>query len=517
MKRLCIALALSAVAVSSAFAQKDRTFVMAISTDPPGLNSFLTTAASTILVQRAMYEGLIFIDKDFKPEPALATEWSSNEDATRYSFKLRQDAKWHDGAPFTAADVKFTFEKLVPLSPTASAFGRLMKSVTTPDDYTVEVEFSQPYAPFIEALSGLPVLPKHVFENGDIPSNPANMAPIGTGPFKFVSYKSGDSVIVERDDNYRGPKPEVDRIVFKVLPDVNSRLLALRTGEIDFIANTDSDKRFYTQFKDNPNFGLLPDLGSPQTLTLFANTRTGPLADPKVRRAVYQAIDREAISEKAYYGYAVPAKGPIPSSIAWAQGADVNFAEQLPYDPEAANKMLDEAGFPKDANGRRFTLRIAMPSPYSSVVQAAGVVASNLSDVGITVEQQALDFTVWTERTFKAHDFDLSMSYFTSFEDPSMGVARMYVCNPENVVYRNPTGFCTPEIDEAFRGAMQSSDRAVRAEHFVRAAKLIQETLGTMPLVEEDQFNIGRVDRWDMGRFQDLHPYDWSALGAIKK
>ncbi|GAA1791769.1 hypothetical protein HC028_01250 [Planosporangium flavigriseum] len=484
--------------------------VSAIGTNPPHFNRHLTTEIGTMLVGSTIYETLVRLDADYAPKPGLAEKWSSNTEATEYTFNIRKGVKWHDGKPLTAKDVKFTLDKYIPLSPQSSAYAKFIDSVTAPDDSTVVVKFKTPYAPFVEALASTWILPEHIFGDGQpLATHPANSKPVGTGPFKFESFVSGDRATVVRNPDYWGDKADVEKIVFKVMPDSNARLLALESGEVDYVYGTYVDKASYDRLKKNKNLAFLPNLGGVSTVTAHVNTQNPMLSDARVRRAIYQALDRESIAKKAYYGYATAARGPIPKDMTWAVNGKVDFTKELPFDPKAAGQLLDEAGF---ITGKRGRLRLAYPSEYPTLVAAAGVIKSNLEEIGIGVDLIAEDFQVWTERTYKKNDYDLSIVFYTTFEDPSLGVTRAYICNPTKIPYRNASGLCDTQLDAAFAAAGQTTDRAKRAELFATAESRVKELLHTYPIVVEQQFQIGRKDRWSFEEAHTSHPVSWGLI-----
>lgn len=487
------------------------TLVSALGTNPPHFNRHLTTEIGTMVVGSTIYETLVRLNAQYEPIPGLAETWSSNADATEYTFKLRQGVKWHDGEAFTADDVRYTIETFLPLAPGSAAYASLIEQVTAPDDHTVVVTFSEPYAPFVEALAGAWMMPEHIFNDGqEVTTHPANANPVGTGPFKFSAFTSGDRVEVVKNEDYWNGAPELDRIVFPIMPDANSRILALESGDIDYLYSTYVDKGSYDRLQENQKFDSFPTLGGVSTVTAHLNTTEGPLAQAEVRRAVYQSLNREQIAERAYYGYARPTRGPIPADMTWAVTDEIDFNRDLPYDTAAAEEVLDSAGYPEDASGTRFTIDLAYPSEYSGLASAAGVIQSNLRDVGIEVNLVGEDFQVWTERTYKNMDYDMSIVFYTTFEDPSLGITRAYVCNPDKVVYRNASGLCDQELDNLFRAAGSTTDREERAARFAEAEARIMELMHTYPIVVEEQLSFGRQDLFDLAEAHSTHPVDWS-------
>ena len=377
------------------------------------------------------------------------------------------------------------------------------------------MKFNTPYAPFLEALAGMWMLPKHVFGDGqNVATHPANARPVGTGPFKFESFRSGDRAILVRNDDYYGAKTDVTRMVFPILLDANSRKLALESGAVQYMYGSYLDKSAWAGIEKDPRFAGMRELGHVLTVTAHVNTTKGPLASYDVRKAIYQAINRKAIGDRAYYGYGTPARGPVPAEMSWATTSTVDFNRDLPFDPAAAKALLDKAGFPAASNGIRFTINLNYASDFSSLGLAGGLMQSNLADVGIKLNLVAEESQIWRDRVYKAGNYDIAIIFYTTFEDPSLGVTRAYICNPTKIVYRNASGLCDEALDADFAAAGATTDRGQRQAAFTRAEKRIEGLLHTYPLVIEKQFYFGRKDRWNMEQSHATHPIDWSLVKA---
>jgi peptide/nickel transport system substrate-binding protein len=493
----------------------ERVLVSALGDNPPHFNRLLTTDVATSTVSAAIFDTLVRLDASYTPVPSLATAWKASPDAKEYTFTIRDGVKWHDGQPLTVDDVGFTLATYLPLTPQISILKNYLDSVTTPDAHTVVVKLKQPFAPFVEAMAGLPIVPKHVYGDGQpIATHPANLQPVGSGPFKFSIFQSGDHVELVRNDDYWGEKPTVDRLVLPIVPDGNARVLALEAGDIQYADGNYIDTSAYQRLAADSRFQSFPALGGVSTVTVHVNTRNGPLANYEVRKALYQALNRKMIAERAYYGYATPSRGPIPAALTWPVSPDVDFNRDLPFDPAAAKAALDKAGFPAGADGKRFSISLAYIAEFSPQAAAANVIKSNLADIGVDVNLIGEEFNIWAQRTYTDHKFDLSMVFYTSYEDPSIGVARVYVCNPDNVAFRNPTGFCDPELDKDFAAASATTDRDQRRAAFANAEKRILGELNTFPVVDTESLSFARKDLWDLEATHKVYPIDWSLAKA---
>jgi peptide/nickel transport system substrate-binding protein len=249
VKYCFLAVALITIAsVSSTYAATPRsegskpkrggTIVIGTPFEPRQLNLAITTSWADLLVACKVFNGLLrFPDKGYpEPQPDLAEKWSISPDGKRITFNLVHNARWHDGVPFTSADVKFTYEKVTrELSPIRSVFQSITK-IVTPDPYTVVIERSRPFSLLYFNGSGGAILPKHLYENTDIATNPHNLRPVGTGPFKLKEWVKGSHIELVRSGDYFKPgKPYLDRVIFKFIGDVPSGIAALEKGEIDYL------------------------------------------------------------------------------------------------------------------------------------------------------------------------------------------------------------------------------------------------------------------------------------------
>ncbi|MDR5699462.1 ABC transporter substrate-binding protein [Agromyces aerolatus] len=488
-------------------------FVEAVGTNPPHLNPQLATDITTNAVAGAVFEHLVGQDATFEIIPELAESWEISEDGMVYTLHLREGVTWHDGEPFTAEDVKFNLEEVIPLNPLGPQLTDKVASVEATDEHTVVLTLSEPFAPVLEALTNQYMIPKHLYEGTDITVNPANMAPVGTGPYQFNEFNAGERITVTKYPDYWQEAGAADTIVFTIIPDNNARMLALRGGDVDRISPFFTDQAQVSSLSDE-EFFVTTSKAAPSVMTAFLNVREGELADPGVRHAVLSAIDRDAIAESAFSGSAIPARGPIPAAMEWAVDPEVDFTVDVPFDPEAAAAELDELGYPIGADGSRFELDINYAGGLPTFASTAEMIKSNLEAIGIRANLVQEDLNIFTETTFTTHDFDIAVMGFASYADPNLGVSRLYVCNPDNVAFLNATGMCDAELDAAFAGAAEVADRAQRAEFLSTAERRAEQLLHTLPLAEEQPRGVMREGKW--GNLDEFaHAYtlvDWTAL-----
>lgn len=475
------AVALAAALLAALSAQADEparggSINVALNPEPPTVMLGLSGQGPVHLVGGKIYDALFTYSPALKPQPNLAREFSVSEDGLRYTFRLQEGVKWHDGKPFTAADVVFSLRDfLSQTSPRARTLSSHVVSYETPDDHTVIMTLDKPFPAFIYGfdVTTVPMIPKHVYENTDFKTNPANEHPVGTGPFKFAEWRKGEYVRLVRNDDYWKPgKPYLDEVVFRVIPDAASRLSALETGEIDVASNYDVDPVHTPVLQQNPNLEVTNKgyeyLGHLSWLEL--NNRVKPLDDVRFRRAILHAIDRDFLAQRIWFGNAVPATGPI-SQVTKYYEADVTA---YPFDPTKAEALLDEMGLKPDDKGVRATLRL-MPLPYGEVwTRMAEYIRESLGKVGIAVTLQSVDAGTWAQRIGN-WDYDMTINVLGQYADPAIGVARSYVSSNirKGVPFTNTEGYSNPKVDELFTQAATTIDEQERAKLYSQVQKLL--------------------------------------------
>ena len=469
--------ALTSVAIAGSHG-KGGTAVVAVSSDPGHFNPAITTGYNVHVVADSMFNGLVALDANLSPIPDLAESWTVDKDSKTYTFNLVKNALWHDGKPFTSADVKFTFENVLLKyhSRTKAGLGSVIEAIDTPDAHTVVFRLKKSYGPLLQRLdvTEAPILPKHVFETGgDANKHAANQKPVGTGPFRLVSYKAGETITLERNPDYfKAGLPKLDHLVFRVIPDGSTQLLAMEQGEIDYlnrIPNADV-KRLQSNGKFTITQSSTGPGGGNCIVTLTFNLDRAPLQKIEVRKAIAFAIDRQRIVDQVLIGWGKPAKAPISGAISWAHSPE-SLAE-FSYDPSKAEALLEAAGFKKGADGVRLNLDIVH---FPSFTKYAEVLKQDLGKVGINLKSRPLDRAAAIGAIFKKRDFDTNVISYCNGLDPDIGVKRMYVSNNIGPIpFSNGSGYRNDKIDEWFDAAGQTSDIAVRQKFY----RDIQNKLG---------------------------------------
>lgn len=463
----------------------NRILVAAVTTDPGQLNTAITTNGSVHSAAGLLYDGLVSLDDDAKPHPALAERWEIEGDGALYRFHLRRDVTWHDGRPFTAADVKFTFEELLLKfhSRTRASVGPALLRIDVPDDFTVEFRFRRPYAPLLAQLDmeEAPIMPKHIFAKGDPLRNPANLAPVGTGPFRFVAYSAGSEIRYAANDRYFRGSPAIREIVLRVIPRGDIQVLALENGEVDWLFGVPGPER--ERVRRDKRFRFLQTRGvsgSSNCVTTLGFNLDKPLfSDVRFRRAIAHAVDRRQFLERVLFGEGRVADAPISSGISFGH------ARGLPVpgvDTAESARLLESLGWRRTTSGMRVARGVrgipdgsplqfrftAMPgqAAYGDLLRA------QLRAIGVELRLVLLEPAVFAQTVFTSRDFDTGIVAYCNGTDPEIGVRRQYVSTSiAPVPFSNLAAYRNDVMDSLFDAAGSSLDKSVRA----RLYRQIQE------------------------------------------
>ena len=454
--------------------------------EPPALVSAVNTSAYLATMSSKIMEGLLQYDAELNPQPALATSWEVSPDGKQYVFKLRQGVKWHDGEPFTAADVQFSMMKIwKELHGRGRATYDKVTAVDTPDDHTVVVTLSEPSPVILNALSSYEsqVVPKHIFDGVEIAGNPVLNAPIGTGPFKFAEWRRGQYIrLVRNPDYWDAPKPYLDEVVLQVIPDGGARAASLESGEtlmgvINPVALAD-----ISRIEKAPGLRVTTEgykLLAPMFL-MELNLDKEPFSKVEVRQAIAHAIDKNFIVKNIYFGLGNPAVGPIAATSKQYSSDVPRYA----YDVQAAGALLDKAGYPTNKDGKRFSMTLdTLRDPET--LRTAEYIRQALRRVGIEVELRNSDLGTFIRNVYAEYAFDATLNFSYSLSDPTLGVDRFYLSS--NISKGTPfvnTSVRIDRIDELLRQARTENDPTQRTELFHEFQKLVADQLPILNLFE---------------------------------
>jgi peptide/nickel transport system substrate-binding protein len=475
------------------------TLVVAISADPGHLNPAITTSGATHTAAELLYNGLLGRDERGDPIPDLAESWTIEQAGAAYRFRLRNDVTWHDGTRFTSADVKFTFEEVLLKfhARTKASMGGALAGIDAPDERTVVFRFKQPYAPLLLQLDATeaPIIAKHVYQGSDPQTNPANAQPIGTGPFKFVSYRKGAEIRLARNPAYfKKGLPYLNELVMRVIPDPGTQVLALENGEVDFLWGVPGPDQ--TRLKGDSRFRMAQTSyhpgGSNCIMTVSFNLERPVLKDVRVRRAIAHALDREAFLRQVLFGEGRVATAPISSELAWAHARGLNMSS---FDRAEAERLLDAVGWKKE----RDTTRVARSVPgvpdgtrlaidflhFPAFSKYGELMRQQLGAVGIDVTPRPLEPAVFAPTVFKDRDFDTTVISYCNGPDPEIGVRRMYHSSQiGSAPFTNAAAYRNERVDSLFDLAGRTVERDKRTPIYRQIQEMVVQDLPYYWVVE---------------------------------
>lgn len=441
---------------------------------------------SALRLRELVFDGLVQLQPDYTPKPALAESWE-NPDPNTWIFHLRKDVKFQDGTPLTAEDVKFTYDTILDekLASPSRAFYTPIKNIEVVDDNTVKFTLDQPYSPFLSYLT-MSIVPKALVEK-----DPAAFAnnPVGTGPYKLTEWKRGDTLTFQANPDYWGGAPKIKNVLFKIVPDNSARTVALEAGDLDLIQSPLSPQDV-TRLQAEGKFDVerIPAAGYTY---VNLNCADPILSDVKVRQALSYLLNREDITNTIYKGIGQVAKGPIPPGM-WAYTDDLPSYE---YNPEKAGQLLDEAGWKLGADGKRskdgqpMKLTVRTHSEDPDRRQVIEVIQAELQNMGIEADTNAVDFP-------------------TYFADVQAGKYQMGVigwlnlANPDQAMYRQFTidgagnyGKCNnQEASDLIKEARATLDQAKAKELYAKAAKIVVENAFYLFIQYQEYITMHRKD-----------------------
>ncbi len=490
------------------------TWVALISADPASLNPNLVTDLSSIRAASGIYSALIELNEKFEPTPDLAESWTITPDGLHYTFKLRQNAKFHDGSPVTSADVKYTMEEVSgKYNSLSSGIFKVIERIDTPDPYTLVLNLKGQSAVLMQALGlgGLEIVPMKYFQGTDPRTNPRSSTnPIGSGPFKFQEWVKGDHVtLVRNPDYYRPGLPYLDTFISKVIPDPGARVIAFQKGEIDYIDGANLPRELVPDLLKVPGVQFWDHAGLPGVQLMHFNIKKKPLDDIRVRQAICAAIDQKAVVQKAYFNVAaVPSTSHIMGDFTQFHDPSIKLPK---YDIAAANKLLDDAGQKKGADGIRFRLKITYVSSIATDSGTAAVIRDNLKDVGIAVDLDPRDSASIGKLVYTDDNFDLHNVQVTSNGDPAIGIERWFETTGIGVTFGNASQYSNPELDKLFIDAATTIDVAKRKDLYFKAQAILARDLPAFPVVDRGQMDFAQPQ--DGGVFKS--PYNYWQPGSL--
>jgi len=505
--------AIALPAGQGAFAQASKEQLVIGHTTFRHLNPAIQSGQATAVPGTQIFASLIRIDENFAPQPYLAESWESSEDGLSHTFRLRSGATFHDGKPITSKDVAFSLNVVKENHPFGKVMFSQLEAVETPDELIAVIKLSKPQPALLQSLAPplAPILPEHVYGAGDIRQNPANTETVGSGPFKFKEYRSGEYLILERYDGYFLDKPHFKELLFKVTQDPLVNVLGLERGEIDYLPFALVQINSIQRLKDNAALVVTKKgyeaFGA--TNYLEFNLRHEPLNDVRVRKAIAHAIDKDFIAQRLLRGEGVRLDGPLTASNPLAS-KDLNL---YAVDLDKAKALLDEAGHKADGSGKRltFTLEWLPDANINSQEPVANYLKAQLAKIGIEIVLRPnADFASYATRVGN-WEHQLLLNGMWNYPDPVIGVHRAYLrTNIRNQIYTNTSGYSNPEVDEILGQAAVENDVEKRKALYARFQSIVTDELPICWTNEEPLYTIyaKNLQNPPMSVWGPLSPYD---------
>lgn len=451
-----------------------------------GVNSYISSK---------IFDGLVRFGVDSAPQPELAESWNTSEDGKTLQFNLRRGVKWHDGTPFTAADVVFTYNEVwLKLHPRGRSIFAAVQALETPNPHTLVFKLKSSGGVIFSALNSgeLQILPRHLYEGTDIVRNPWNLKPVGTGPFRFKEWVRGSRIVLERNPDYwEAGKPYLDQFVLRIIPDATARYAAFETDTVQYGVLSPVSFNDLERVRKNPKLAIefsgYDWLSS--RVALEYNLRRKPLSDVRVRQAIAHAIDLDGMARIAARGLASPGSSPVLSSLRQFYAGDV---AKYPYDPRRAEQLLEDAGLPRGANGSRFSLTIDW-LPFGPQYQRyAEFIVQSLKAVGISAQIRGQDLPQFIKRVWSDYDFDITVTHLAGYGDPQLGTERLYWSKSitPGIPFSNASGYSSEEMDQIIERAHAAPTEAGRVEEYKKLQRLAMKDLPSFTLLENRHFTV---------------------------
>lgn len=460
--------------------------------DARTLIPILASDSASSSICEMLFNGLVKYDKDLHLVGDLAESWQVEEEGLVIIFHLRKGAFWHDGQPFTAWDVEFTFRKLIDpkvRTPYSGDFERV-KSLEVIDDYTVKVTYKEPFAPGLSSW-GMPIIPEHILRNVDLNNTPFQRKPIGTGPYKFKAWKTQEKIELEANERYYEKRPYLDRYISRVIPDESTIFLELQTQGLDsagltplqYTRQTDTHffKQNYTKFR-LPSFSYT---------YLGYNLNNSKFSDKRVRQALNYAVNKEEIIKIILLGLGRVANGPfVPES--WAYNPDVKPAV---FDPVLAKNLLRDCGWVDtnadgwlDKGNETFEFTIITNQGNEERIKVCEIIQRRLANIGIRVKIKVVEWSVFLTEFIDKRNFEAVLLGWSLPREPDN--FDIWHSSKTKEGEFNFTAYKNAEVDNLLVEARRTFDEAKRKEYYRRINRILYEEQPYMFLYVPDSLSV---------------------------
>lgn len=424
-----------------------------------------------------VFNGLVKYDKNINLTGDLAESWEVLRDGLEIVFHLRRGVKWHDGAPFTAKDVEFTYRKLIDpkvKTPYSGDFERI-RSFEVIDDYTVSIIYKEPFSPALSSW-GMWIMPEHILKGADLDKSPFARCPVGTGPYKFKIWKTGEKIELVSNRDYFEGRPYIDRYIYRIIPEEATIFLELETESVDlsiltplqFTRQTDTRwfKSHYNKFR-YPSFGFT---------YMGYNLEDPKFKDLKVRQAINYAVNKDEIIETIFFGLAKVTTGPFVLD-SWAYNKDVS---PFPYDPVKAKRLLEESGW-KDArgdgwlekDGKHFEFTVLVNQGNSERLRCAEMIQRYLKAIGIRMKIRTLEWSAMINSFINKKHFEAVLMGWFLTRDPDC--YDIWHSSKTREGEFNFVGYRNEDVDKLLEEGRRTFDQSRRAVIYNEIHRLIYE------------------------------------------
>lgn len=444
--------------------------------DASNLIPLLASDSTSHEIAGLVFNGLIKYDKDVHIVGDLAESWEISRDGLVITFHLRKGVRWHDGKPFTAHDVLYTYQVTVdPKTPTAYAGDFLkVKKAEVLDDHTFRATYDRPFAPALMSWS-VGILPRHLLEGRDITTSPLGRHPIGTGPYRFKEWVAGQKIVLVSNPDYFEGRPYIDGYILRIIPDTATMFLELRANGIDRMGLT--PLQFTRQTENNlfrENYRKYRYLSFAYTYMGY-NLKNPLFADKRVRQALAHAVNREEIIDGVLLGLGKPATGPYKPGT-WAHNPNVRT---YPHDPEKAKALLAEAGWRRtdggflEKDGKPFEFEIITNQGNEIRAKCAEIIQRRLAEIGIRVKIRVIEWAAFVNDFINKRKFDATILGWTIPMEPDLyDVWHSSKTGPQEL---NFVSFRNDEVDALIVRARETFDQPLRKRCYDRIQEILAE------------------------------------------
>lgn len=452
------------------------TFVESSIGDARRLNPIIANDSASGLINDQVFNGLVKYDKDIKLIGDLAERWDISPDGKSITFHLRKNVKWHDGAPFTAEDCLFTYQRLTDpkvATPYGSSYMDVKKAEVV-NSYTFRVTYKEPFSPALESW-GMGIIPKHLLEGKDINTDAFNRHPVGTGPYKFTEWTAGQKIVLDANHEYFEGRPKIDQFIYRIIPDSSTMFQELLSGGVDMMGLSPIQylrKSETRRIRENYRKYRYPA----NSFTYMGyNLTSGLFTDKRVRQALAYAIDRQSIIDGVLLGIGRPCTGPF-AHVSWAYNPNVRPYE---YDPEKAGRMLAEAGWKDEngdgvieKNGRPFRFTILTNQGNSERIRAAEIIQQNFRRIGLDANIRVMEWQAFLEQIDK-RSFDAIILGWSMGRDPDL--YDIWHSSKTKKGEYNFIGYKNPEVDRLLVAGRRTFDMEKRKRIYFRIHEILAD------------------------------------------